>query len=94
MNRLSRSVFAGLVSFALAVPALAQPSSFDLPSCGEGKDHDKKDEKKNPSSAEPSCGEGKDHDKKDKKDPATAEPNCGEGKDHDKKDEKKDPAVL
>jgi len=91
MTRLSSSVFAGLVCFALAVPALAQPlSASNLPSCGEGKD-DKKDEKKDPSVATPRCGEGKDDKKDEKKDPSVATPNCGDGKD-DKKDEKKDPA--
>ena len=70
MNRLWSSVFAGVVTLALAVPAVAQPlSTRDVPSCGDGKD-DKKDEKKDPATAEPSCGDGKDDKKDEKKDPA------------------------
>jgi hypothetical protein len=55
MNRIPVLLAAGLFTVALAFPAAAAPrSSHDSPACGP-KD-EKKDEKKNPSSAEPRCG--------------------------------------
>jgi len=70
MSRTISFLHAGLFTLALALPAAAAPRSTDSsPSC-DGPKGEKKDEKKNPSSADAQCDGPKGEKKDEKKNPS------------------------